>query len=373
MKAMRWGSLLFALCVVSCSGAPAANSSGTPAPTADIKRGKLDIAYTFLLDKDVHRVSSKAALLGALDATRSEVKRANGVDSIATPAFRDVSEIVLDDFRSFAAAMSALAAKNPQLTPDEIANAAIAGMFRASPDCHTYYVDRTGAAYQSQPRAITGSRAQPPPSIASVVARDETGLVALLLPGGIGYITFAEFLHSGTYDTAAAVRKVLDTLLAAGAKAWLFDLRGNTGGDPPVKMTSWFLNGQPLFRAQRRAGAPDTTSAIADLRLPDVYQLPIAIILNDRGGSSPEVFALGLHENGRATIVGQRSAGCLGATASVPLSDGSELYVTEIEFTGAVTGSRFNGSGIPPDVTASDEAAVAVASGLLRDQIAARK
>ena len=372
MIASRWASLLFALCVVGCSGAPPATSSGKPAATTDIKLGKLDIAYTFLLDKDVHRVSSKKALLAALDAVRSQVARVNGVDDVATPEFRDVNEIVLDDFRAFAGAVSALAAKNPQLTPDSIADAAIAGMFSASPDCHTYYVDKSGAPHESRPRVVTGSRAMPPPSIASVVPRDETGLVALLLPGGIGYVTFTEFLHSGTYDTATAVRQGLDALLAAGAKAWLFDLRGNTGGDPPVKMTSWFLNGEPLFRAQRRAGVADTTSAVADLRLPAAYQLPVAIILNDRGGSSPEVFALGLHENGRAVIVGQRSLGCLGATASVPLSDGSEVYVTEIEYAGAVTGSRYNGSGIPPDVTASDADAVTVASALLRERIAAR-
>ena len=372
MRAVRWAGLLIALCVVSCDGTPVATPSGSPSPTQDIRRGKLDIAYTFLLDKDVHRVSSKTALLAGLDAVRAEVKRSNGVDDVATPEFRDVNEVVLDDFRAFATAVSTLAAKNPQLTADRIADTAIAGMFSASPDCHTYYVDKTGAPHESRPHVVTGSRAQPPPSAASVVPRDETGLVALPLPGGIGYITFTEFLHSGTYDTAAAVRQALDALLAAGAKAWLFDLRGNTGGDPPVKMTSWFLNGQPLFRAQRRVGVADITTAIADLRLPDAYQLPIAIILNDRGGSSPEVFALGLHENARATIVGQRSLGCLGATASVPLSDGSELYVTEIEYTGAITGSRYNGSGVPPDVTASDETAVSVASALLRERIAAR-
>jgi len=369
---MRWVSLLLALCVVGCSEVPAAAPSGSPAPTVDIKRGKLDIAYSFLLDTDVHRVSSKAALIAGLEAVRAEVRRTNGVGDVATPGFRDVNEIVLEDFRAFADAVAGLAAKNPQLAPDRIADAAIAGMISASPDCHTYYVDKTGAAHQSRPSAASGSRAQPPPSIASVVPRDETGLVALPLPNGIGYVTFNQFLHTGTYDTAAAVRQALDALLAAGAKAWLFDLRGNLGGDPPATMTSWFLNGQSLFRAQRRAGVADTTSAVAGLRLPDAYQLPIAIILNDRGGSSPEVFALGLHENGRATIVGQPSAGCLGATHTTLLSDGSELNVTEIELTGAITGSRYNGVGIPPDVIASDDTAIAVASAILRDRIAGR-
>ena len=69
-----------------------------------------------------------------------------------------------------------------------------------------------------------------------------------------------------------------------------------------------------------------------DQRLGPTYQLPIAIILNDRGGSAPEVLAAGLKENKRATIVGARSAGCLGSTSSTPLgSDGSEVYVVNVE------------------------------------------
>ena len=52
-------------------------------------------------------------------------------------------------------------------------------------------------------------------------------------------------------------------------------------------MASWFLNGEPTLRFETRTGSAGTQSGIKDLRLPDAYQLPLAIILNGSGGSSP--------------------------------------------------------------------------------------
>ena len=113
-------------------------------------------------------------------------------------------------------------------------------------------------------------------------------------------------------------------------------------------------------------------NANKDQRLGPAYQLPIAVILNDRGGSAPEVLAAGLKENKRATIVGGKSAGCLGSTSNSPLgSDGSQLYVVQQEFVGAVTGTKYN-IGIQPDVPADDASAIAAASKVLLDKIAGK-
>ena len=122
-----------------------------------------------------------------------------------------------------------------------------------------------------------------------------------------------------------------------------------------------------------KTGFAGNMSANKDLRLGPAYQLPIAIILNDRGGSAPEVLAAGLKENKRATIVGAKSAGCLGSTSSSPLgSDGSQLYVVQQEFVGAVTGTKYNNIGIQPDVPADDASAIAAASKVLLDKIAGK-
>jgi C-terminal processing protease CtpA/Prc len=80
-----------------------------------------------------------------------------------------------------------------------------------------------------------------------------------------------------------------------------------------------------------------------------------------------------MKENKRATIVGARSAGCLGGTSSTPLgSDGSQLWVVQEEYVGAVTGTKYNNVGIEPDVPADDASAIAAASKILLDKIAGK-
>ena len=169
------------------------------------------------------------------------------------------------------------------------------------------------------------------------------------------------------------MKAVLDKAVAAGAKAWLFDLRANIGGNGADTMWSWFLNGENTLKVTVKTGNAGTQSANKDLRLGPAYQLPIAVILNDRGGSAPEVFAAGLKENKRATIVGSKSTGCLGSTSSSPLgTDGSQLYVVQAEFVGAITGTRYNNVGISPDVPADDSTAIAAATKVLLDKIAGK-
>jgi C-terminal processing protease CtpA/Prc len=368
-------ALTFVVLAAACtSGDAKATPSPVAQPSADIKRTKLDISYTALVESDVHKVTSKKALTAALDGIRAEVKATNGQDDVATPEFTDESAPNLDDFKKFATAAIALAAKNPQLSADRIADMAVAAMIRSSPDCHTAYRGKDGKIYRSRIETSGGAPAQAPAGGTTVVpGTDDTKLLAKITPEGIGYITFREFLHTGTYDITTQVKKALDAMLAGGAKAWLFDMRGNGGGDPPQTMTSWFLNGEPIMRIDLKNGNGGTVTAKTELRLPKEYQLPMAVILNGSGGSSPEVFALGLKENKRATIVGSRSTGCLGATNETNMSDGSLLLVTVQEFVGAVTGTRYNNVGLPPDVAADDASAVSAATKVLLDQIAKNK
>jgi carboxyl-terminal processing protease len=119
----------------------------------------------------------------------------------------------------------------------------------------------------------------------------------------------------------------------------------------------------------RDGGATASTSARKEWRLPDAYQLPIAIVLNARGGSGPEVFAADLRENKRATIVGSKSVGCMGATNITNMTDGSRLAVVVTEFVGAQTGTIYNNVGIQPDVQADDATAVDKAIEILKQKI----
>ena len=357
------------LFAVACSGDTTA-SSPTPVATADIKRSKLDISYSGFVDQDVHHVTSKKALEAALEAVKAEVRAVGGKDAVDTPAFQDTDEPQLADFNKFAQAVGRLAANNTQLSANRIADVAITGMIKASPDCHTYYVDNSGQVRNSSGKIPTGTGAMIPAQGTSLGGPDQAGLSGKMLTGGVAYITWHEFAINGTYRITDMVKAMLDKALAQGAKAWLFDLRGNVGGNGADLMASWFLNGEPTLSVVVKTGNAGTMTANKDRRLPAEYQLPIAVILNDRGGSAPEVLGASLKENKRATIVGKQSVGCLGATSPTHMTDNSELSVTVQEFTGAVTGTKYNNNGIAPDVAADDQSAVDVATKLLLDRVA---
>ncbi|MEP7003264.1 MAG: S41 family peptidase [Chloroflexota bacterium] len=367
--------LTVALAAGACTSAPATTAGASPVPqkTGDFKQSRLDIAYSYLSDASVHNPTSKQLLDGAFDAMKKEAKSSGGSDDVATPDFSTDMSTNLGDFKKFAAAAGALAAKNPQLSADRLFIAGLTGMLRADPDCHTYYTDGRNII-NSRPEPAKGAGAQLPSGGTFIKQQpDEVGLQAKMLDGGIAYITWRAFEQTGTYSVVDAVKAVLDKAVAMGAKAWLFDLRGNVGGEPPDTMTSWFLDGEKTLKVALKNGNGGTQSGITSLRLGAPYQLPIAIILNDRGGSSPEVFAASLKENKRATIVGQRSTGCLGGTNSAPLGrDAGLLWVVSQELIGANTGTKYNNVGIQPDVAADDASAVATASKLLLDKIAGR-
>jgi len=365
---------VLAVGLFGCTPAAVTGASAAPQKTGDFKQAKLDIAYSFLSDASVHNPTSKQLLTGALDAMKKEAKSSGGSDDVATPDFSTDTETNLGDFKKFAAAAGALAAKNAQLSADRLAEVGVVGMMQTDPDCHTYYLDGKGGVKNSRNETPTGSAPQLPATGTFLQQQpDQAGLQAKMLDSGIAYLTWHAFEINGTYRVTDAVKAVLDKAVAAGAKAWLFDLRANVGGNGADTMWSWFLNGENTLKVQVKTGFAGTQSAIKDLRLGPAYQLPIAVILNDRGGSAPEVLAAGLKENKRATIVGSKSTGCLGSTSSTPLgSDGSQLWVVQQEFIGAITGTKYNNAGIEPDVAADDASAIATATKVLLAKIAGK-
>jgi len=147
-------------------------------------------------------------------------------------------------------------------------------------------------------------------------------------------------------------------------------LRGNVGGFDSDTIAAFFLNGEKMLNViYRGGGATVSTSARKEWRLPDAYQLPLVIILNDRVGSGPEVLAADLKENKRATIVGGKSIGCMGATSVTNMTDGSKLAVVTQEFVGAQTGTIYNNVGVVPDVAADDVSAVDKAIEILKQKM----
>lgn len=372
---MRRALLLLVMATVvvaACSTNGPSSATQTPSKTADIKRSTLDIAYSAFVDQDVHHVTSKKALEAALDAARAETKAQGGKAEVQTPSFQDTDETQLSDFKAFADAVNQLAlgvqSAGGQYSAERLADAAVGGMIRASPDCHTQYLAASGRVLNSSSATVSGATATVPTEGTSLGGPDEAGLTGTILPGGIAYITWHDFTFGGTYKIDAALRAILTKAVTQGAKGWLIDLRGNLGGSA-IDMTSMFLNGEPTLTVFGKTGNGGTQTANKDLRLPAEYQLPMVVIINGKSASGSEVFALALKENKRATIVGQKSLGCLGAESPNPLPGGASIHVAVQEFVGGVTGAKYNNAGIPPDVQADDATAVTKAIEILKQKI----
>ncbi|HVD52382.1 MAG TPA: S41 family peptidase [Candidatus Udaeobacter sp.] len=357
-----------AVVAVSCSTSGPISSTGSPSKTIDIKRSKLDLAYSGFVDDDVHHVTSKKALEAAFAGVKAAVRSAGGKDDVAIPEFQDVDQPQTTDFTKFAAAVSELAGR-AQLSSDRIADAAIVGMMSASPDCHTFYVTAAGNVAHSLEFIPKGTDAIVPTQGTSLGGPDEAGLTGKMLPGGIAYITFHAWVNNGTYHLNDTFRAILEKARAAGAKAWLIDLRGNLGGFP-VDLSSLFLNGEATQVQTVKTGNAGTKTANKDLRLPEAFQLPMVIVANDRTASGSEHFIIDLREGKRATVVGQKTTGCAGTADEFQMPGGGLMSVVVGEIVGAATGFHYNNVGVPPDVQADDATAVAKAIEILQQKIA---
>jgi carboxyl-terminal processing protease len=75
----------------------------------------------------------------------------------------------------------------------------------------------------------------------------------------------------------------------------------------------------------------------------------VVILLNRFSASGSEVLAAALHDNGRATIVGEKSFGKGTVNISNSLDDGGQLYVSIAHWL-TPKGAQINGVGIRPDV-----------------------
>ncbi len=80
--------------------------------------------------------------------------------------------------------------------------------------------------------------------------------------------------------------------------------------------------------------------------------IPITVLMNGNSASASEVLASALHDNNKATLVGEKSFGKGLVQNSVEFDDGSAIYYTEARYY-TPKGVCIHGIGIQPDVKVS--------------------
>lgn len=172
----------------------------------------------------------------------------------------------------------------------------------------------------------------------------EVGAVAYeLLDAHIGYIRVPDLVTSGT---AAAIRQVVRELAASEPRGLVLDLRGNPGGRLIEMMqAAGVFTGGFLWRTITRWTLPLPYPAIGGVDT----DLPLAILVDNDVHSAAEGLAGGLQSRGRATIIGETTAGNVEAVLPFCFRDGSQAWIA----TGVLaplTGATWEGRGVEPDI-----------------------
>ncbi|TVQ79466.1 MAG: S41 family peptidase [Phycisphaeraceae bacterium] len=141
----------------------------------------------------------------------------------------------------------------------------------------------------------------------------------------IAYIRITQF----TETTIPALSSTTKALLDEGMRAFILDLRFNTGGSlqAAIEMADLFLESGTIVSTRGRTAREQTARASARGTLPD---FPMVVLINGVSASASEIVAGALSDNDRAVIVGERTYG-KGSVQSVhrlPSGQG-QLKITE--------------------------------------------
>ncbi len=160
----------------------------------------------------------------------------------------------------------------------------------------------------------------------------------------IGYIHVTMF----TGRTPDEIQTALDELRAAAVQALILDLRHNPGGllHETLTVADIFLDRGVIFYETAR-GQEQVREAVSEGQEPG---LPLIALVNQGTASAAELLAGALQQNGRALIVGQRTAGKGSVQLIFPLSDGSSVHITSAEWL-APGRLPLNNTGLEPDIT----------------------
>jgi len=147
-----------------------------------------------------------------------------------------------------------------------------------------------------------------------------------LLADSTGYIKLSAFQK----NSAAEVRKALQSLVAAGTKSLIFDLRQNGGGylDEAVKTADLFLPKDRLVVFTAGRAFKDTTKYLTRNAAMLKDDLPLIILVDGHSASASEIVSGAVQDWDRGLIIGAPTVGKGSVQQTVPIGDKAELKLT---------------------------------------------
>ncbi|MBS1957757.1 MAG: peptidase S41, partial [Cyanobacteria bacterium SZAS-4] len=163
-----------------------------------------------------------------------------------------------------------------------------------------------------------------------------------MLDGDVGYIRLSTFISQ------QANREMRDALSKLNpAKGIILDLRENPGGllTNAIEISNMFLDHGNIVSTVDREGYKTAQTATSDNL---ICKKPLCILINKGSASASEITSGALKDNGRATLVGQRTFGKGLVQGINKLEDGSGVNITIARYL-TPADTDINKKGIAPD------------------------
>ena len=170
------------------------------------------------------------------------------------------------------------------------------------------------------------------------------------LAGNVGYLELTAF------QGAPEAREVLTGALRMleNVDAMIVDMRANRGGGRQTVnyLASYFLpaDGRELMTIRSRSMPNPMVSRTVATPTRKLENVPLYILTSGKSFSAGEAFPYILQQFGRATIVGDTTAGGGRPNAFVDLGGGYVVSVSIATTTHPKTGTSWQGTGVVPDV-----------------------
>lgn len=191
---------------------------------------------------------------------------------------------------------------------------------------------------------------------------------ATMYPGGIGVVDFRLLADFDPENFQAKYALDAAFTMVHGSQALILDLRDCAGGSPTMVgyiLGHFFPEGANVYNTfHSRQGNMEETppeQPASGRRL----ETPLFVLISGRTGSACESVAYSLQSAGRATIVGEPSAGGANPGGALPVGDNLAVFVSFATPINPITGANWEGAGVQPNI------ATPVAEALTRARVLA--
>lgn len=169
-------------------------------------------------------------------------------------------------------------------------------------------------------------------------------VISKLLDNGTLYVQITNFAEK----TGADFEKAVDEGISKGAKSLIIDLRNNPGGllTSVKQVADKLLPESTIMKIVDSKGNETIEKATGK-----GIDIPIVVLINKGSASASEVLSVALHDNKKATLVGEKSFGKGIIQSIFPINNGGKtegIKMTVAEYFGP-NGTKIHKVGLEPD------------------------